>query len=293
LLTILMGVSAVNTANNLIYLTVSALLAFMGISGFFGKANISNLNVIAAIPGEVFSGTPVPLKITLVNNRAVLPAFLIKVNVAGREVHFPFVNRLSLESRHVDVTFSRRGEHVINDIHVSSVFPFNFFIRFNRKFQAIRLTVFPRLVRGEIPGLYQNPEHDHGELPADRRGFESDVISIRNYATGDPLKYINWKATAKTGELKTKELSVLSRRPVVIDFDGLDAGNMEEKISRVAYILLKLIKENVAVGLKLKGRLYGPEVSRSHRLEMLTGLALYPRAPSPAPLPGRPESVNR
>jgi len=288
-----MGVSAVNTANNLIYLTVSALLAFMGISGFFGKANISNLKVITTIPAEVFAGTPVPLKITLVNNRAILPAFLIRVNVAGREVHFPFVNRLSRESKHVDVTFSRRGEHVINDIHVSSVFPFNFFVRFNRKFQAIRLTVFPLLVRGEIPGLYQDPRHDHGELPVDRSGFESDMISIRQYAAGDPLKYINWKATAKTGELKTRELSVLSRRPVIIDFDGLRTGDMEEKISRVAYILLKLIKENVSVGLKLKGRLYGPDLSRAHRLEMLTGLALYPRVPSPAPPHGVPQPVNR
>ena len=292
MLTILMGVSAVNTANNLIYLTVSALLAFMGISGFFGKANISRLNVIAKVPPEVFAGTPVPLKVTLVNNRAFLPAFLIKVSIEGREVHFPFVNRRSRESRHVDITFFKRGEHVVNDIHVSSVFPFNFFIRYNRKFQPVRLTVFPRLVRGEIPGLDRSPRYHRGELPADRSGFESDIMSIRKYAAGDPLKYINWKATAKTGELKTKELSILSRRPVVIDFDSLDAGSTEERISRVAYVLLKLIKENIAVGLKLKGTLYGPDLSRSHRLRMLTGLALYPSVPSPARTHARPEPVK-
>lgn len=37
LLTIFLGVAAVNTANNLIYLVVSALLGFMGISGFFRR----------------------------------------------------------------------------------------------------------------------------------------------------------------------------------------------------------------------------------------------------------------
>ena len=278
-----MGVSAVNTANNLIYLTVSALLAFMGISGFFGKANIENLRVIVTIPEEVFAGTPIPLKVTLVNNKAFLPAFLIKVRVEGSELHFPFVNKQSEESLYLDVTFLRRGDYLIDNVRAYSVFPFNFFVRFTRTFISTRLTVFPGLARRDIPGIYLEPVCRQGELAMDRTGFESDIISIRDYVTGDPLKYINWKATAKTGGLKTKELSVLARRPVVIDFDKLDMGNVEERISCVAYVLLRLINDNVAVGLKLKDRLYKPGLSRSHKLEMLTGLALYPPVPSPAP----------
>jgi uncharacterized protein (DUF58 family) len=92
---------------------------------------------------------------------------------------------------------------------------------------------------------------------------------------GDPLKYIHWKATAKTGKLKTKELSSLAHRPVIIDFEKVSITNIEERISSVAYAIVQFCKNNIPIGLKINGNLYLPDVSPAHKINLLRELALY------------------
>jgi uncharacterized protein (DUF58 family) len=92
---------------------------------------------------------------------------------------------------------------------------------------------------------------------------------------GDPLKYIHWKATAKTGKLKTKELSSLAHRPVIIDFEKVSIANIEERISSIAYAIVQFCKNNIPVGLKINGNLYLPDVSSAHKINLLRELALY------------------
>lgn len=81
-------------------------------------------------------------------------------------------------------------------------------------------------------------------------GYESDVIHP-GICHGDPVKYINWKATAKTGELKTKELSSLTYQPVVIDFSAIKIKDTERKISCIAYAVVQLTRKNIPIGLGL------------------------------------------
>jgi uncharacterized protein (DUF58 family) len=266
----------VNTGNNLVYLTVSALLALMGISGFFGKANISRLSVEVDWPKEVYARTPFPLRVTLRNNRRTMPAFLVMVHIADRTILFPFVDKRSEATRHIDITFAKRGDHVIGNVQASSVFPFNFFTRFTRPFPDSRLLVFPRLTKGDLATAYEVGRRNGGESSSRATGYESEMISIRDYALGDPLKYINWKATARAGRLKTKEFSSLLVNPTVIDFDKVQIDDVEERISRISYALTRLIKSNVPVGLKIGGRLLKPSVSQPHKALMLRALALYP-----------------
>ncbi len=90
---------------------------------------------------------------------------------------------------------------------------------------------------------------------------------------GDPIKYINWKATAKTGELKQKSFH-RSFSSVVIDFTT-DIDDREKRISCVAYTIVQSIKKNVPIGLKLNNTFFSPAVSGNHKTTLLTELALY------------------
>src|SRR3972149_4703492 len=91
LLTIFLGVSGINTGNNLIYLIVAAFLSFMAVSGVFGKRNLSKIDVRIELPEEIYAGTSPPVKVILRNTRRFLPAFLMRVHVSGNEILFPFV----------------------------------------------------------------------------------------------------------------------------------------------------------------------------------------------------------
>jgi uncharacterized protein (DUF58 family) len=254
---------------------VSALLAFMSISGIFGKNNLSRVAVEVEFPDEVFARTPFPLRVTLRNPRKRMPAFLIKVEISGMSVFFPFVDADSSLSSYVTTTFDLRGMYKLGGITISSVFPFDFFIRYRHFSQNHPYIVFPEPRRHDFFSDSEPEKKRRGERPTDKIGYESDMISTREYVHGDPLKYINWKATAKTGQLKTKELSLLSSQPVIIDLDKVTARDLEERVSSVVYTILRLLRKQVPVGLKVSGKLYAPGTTHTHKLTMLRELAIY------------------
>lgn len=270
-----MGVSGVNTANNLVYLIVSALLSFMAMSGLFGRRNLLKIEMTIEPPDEVYATTSIPLKITLRNKRKFLPAFLIKVTIEGHGILFPFVDQNKEAVKYVNLSFNQRGRYRIENIRICSVFPFNFFVRCIRVHNFFEFIVFPQAKRCELWSFFDKEKKSRGENHSEKSGYESDITSIRNYYQGDPMKYIHWKASAKTGELKTKELSTLSFQPIIIDFEKTDVRNIEENISCITYIILKFLKQNVPVGLKINGRLYKSGLSNAHKINMLRELALY------------------
>ncbi|MCX7966224.1 MAG: DUF58 domain-containing protein [Syntrophorhabdaceae bacterium] len=275
LLTIFLGISAINTGNNLIYLIVAALLSFMGISGFFGKNNLFRIEIDIEFPQEIYAKNEFPLKVTLRNKKRVLPVFLMKVHINGKDAFFPYVDPKGTETRYINISFPKRGRYIIDHIYVYSVFPFNFFTRYRSLEKTFECIVFPPLKECSLITLYEKNKRLKGDRTSDSIGYDTDIVSIREYVYGDPLKYINWKATAKTGKLKTKELSSLVYRPVFINFDEVLISDLEERISCVAYTVLKLIKANMPVGLRIKDKTLMPDVSYNHKINILKELALY------------------
>ncbi|HOW55873.1 MAG TPA: DUF58 domain-containing protein [Syntrophorhabdaceae bacterium] len=247
----------------------------MSISGIFGKSNLSKLEFVIEFPQEIYAGSQFPVKITIQNQRRFLPAFLIGLSAEKISALLPFTPNRGESSLYTNVTFLRRGLYTIEKPYVYSVFPFNFFTRFKKIDRVYTIMVLPSLKACDLASLYRKERRTRGEKTSDKIGYDSDIISIREYVRGDPLKYIHWKATAKTGKLKTKEHSSLSYQPVTIDFDRVLVKDLEERISCVAFTIVQLIKTNVPVGLKIDGRLYPPDVTAAHKLNMLRELALY------------------
>lgn len=247
----------------------------MGISGFFGKNNLSGIDIVLEFPQEIYAKNEFPVKIILKNKKKILPVFLMKVHVNGKDAFFPYIDPKSSEIRYLNITFPKRGRYVISNIYVYSVFPFNFFTRYRSLNRTFDLIVFPALKECSLISLYEKNRRLKGDRTSDISGYDTDIVSIREYVYGDPIKYINWKATAKTGKLKTKELSSLMYRPILINFENVYINDIEEKISCIAFSILKLIKSNMPVGLKIKDKVFLPDVSQTHKLNMLKELALY------------------
>ena len=56
-ITLLLGFAAVNTGNNLLFLVVSGLLAFMSVTGLAGMTNLKGLTPELVPPVEIFAGS--------------------------------------------------------------------------------------------------------------------------------------------------------------------------------------------------------------------------------------------
>jgi uncharacterized protein (DUF58 family) len=166
---------------------------------------------------------------------------------------------------------------------MASVFPFNFFVRFKRIPEMSPIIVFPHPQPGVFPDNTVARRPVRGETNTDLKGSEGDIISIRNYLTGDPLRHIHWKASARTGKLKVKDLGQSVIEPVVLDFEGIPGKDTEHKLSLCSYAIMKLLKDARPVGLRLGGVNYAPQPTREHKLKLLKILALYGMEDAPLP----------
>jgi len=274
--TLVLGLVAVNTGNNLIYLVESCFLAVLAVSGFFGKRNLSDLRVDLLPPDEVFAGTEYPWRITVTNGRSRMPAVLVRIRWRGGTLLFPHIPPGGSVRGFLPAVFPDRGRHETGEIRVESRYPFGLFIRYRRTAAGETVLVFPRALPSALPPAGDGPADPGAALPADRKGHDPEVLSLREYLEGDSVRFIDWKASARTGELKTKEMAEAASVPVVILFDRVPASSLEERISRVAHWILEGHRRGTPVGLVLGGRTHPPAASRAGVREMLEDLALLP-----------------
>jgi uncharacterized protein (DUF58 family) len=79
LVTLVIGIAALNTGNNLLYIVVAAMLAAMLVSGVVSAQVLRGLELDVRLPEHVFAGRSVTGRILLRNPRRLLPSFSIRV----------------------------------------------------------------------------------------------------------------------------------------------------------------------------------------------------------------------
>jgi uncharacterized protein (DUF58 family) len=85
LVTLVIGIAALNTGNNLLYIVVAAMLAAILVSGVVSALVLRGLELQVRLPEHVFAGRPVVGRIALRNPRRFLPSFSIRVVPARPE----------------------------------------------------------------------------------------------------------------------------------------------------------------------------------------------------------------
>lgn len=79
LVTLVIGIAALNTGNNLLYIVVAAMLAAILVSGVVSAWVLRWLELDVRLPEHLFAGRPVHGRIVLHNPRRWLPSFSIRV----------------------------------------------------------------------------------------------------------------------------------------------------------------------------------------------------------------------
>ncbi|GFO57352.1 hypothetical protein GMSM_43590 [Geomonas sp. Red276] len=269
-----MGIAAVNTGNNLLYLVVSAMLSFMAVSGLLGWMNIRGISVRFQVPDELYAGMETLASVTVENSKRLLPSFLVSITVAGHSAPFIMVDRRGTHQGSLLLSFDRRGRHAISTARISSPFPVNFFVRFRTVAVAESFTVFP--TPRPCGTLFGSGKPDAGQLgESTQKGYEGELAKISDYTGGESLRQIHWRLSAKHEVFKVKELTATTDQPVVLELDRVPGRNLEERLSSCCYLVNRMVKGGRPVGLKLGERVIAPSTSRSHRLKLLAELALY------------------
>lgn len=79
LFSLLIGIAALNTGNNLLYIVLSAMLAALLVSGFASTAVLRDLEVELRLPEHVFAGREVAGRIVVRNHRRWIPSFSVSI----------------------------------------------------------------------------------------------------------------------------------------------------------------------------------------------------------------------
>ena len=85
LATLVIGIAALNTGNNLLYIVVAAMLAAILVSGVVSAIVLRGMELEVRLPDHVFAERTVMARVVVKNPRRFLPAFSIRVVPASKE----------------------------------------------------------------------------------------------------------------------------------------------------------------------------------------------------------------
>ncbi|RTZ68796.1 MAG: DUF58 domain-containing protein [Aquificaceae bacterium] len=271
--TLLVGFSAVNTGNNILYILLSFLLALMGVSGFLSRYNLRGLTVKLIPPKEVWAKKPAPFEVEIYNSKR-LPSFLITAKEEGINLKTLFVMVERSARQRVKLTFPKRGVYKLKHLEVTSEFPFGLFKRSWVVPLEGEVLVYPQPKEVKLSFLATKKGKSAGFVHFKSQKGGSSVQGIKEYS-GEGLRLVHWKAFARLRQLYAKRLEEESLiREVEIDIEKLPAGNFEDKISQATYLVLKFYKMGYAVGLKYRDKYIPPEGGQEHFKKLLRFLAL-------------------
>jgi len=298
LVAVALGVAAINTGNNLLYLLVSALLALIVVSGILSEQSMRGLDLTGVAPDEVYAGQPALLGASIANRKRWFTSYSVTVELLAPEARalqsasrFIYVRRIEAGLERLatwEETLPRRGRHRLTGVRMTTRFPFGLFVKAGRPALTDEVIVFPAVRPMSAESLRRLGES--GDAAARRRGRGNDLYNLRGYRSGDDPRFIHWRSSAKAEALLVRELEAdtsQNTRIVLVGRGVRGAEALEHGLSEAASLAVALIR--AGAGVELAGRDCAVPLGhgRAHLRRMLTALALYDpeasRAEPPAP----------
>lgn len=189
-------------------------------------------------------------------------------------------------TREIPVKCTKRGRYLASDADITT----HTLLYRKHYSKAVgteaEIYVYPKMT--DVSEIVTVCEHMLGTLQCARRLYEDPFAfrTIRNYTTDDPMKSINWKASARTGSLMVNTFDSVQSQKAMIFLDVEDTGILkyedlvEESIALAATVMRRLIRQNIEVGFVFNGRgsdVFFPENNRKNRIAFERMLAEYDR----------------
>ncbi len=291
-LTIGIGLAAINTGNNLLFLVLGLMLASIVVSGILSEQSLRLVRVERRLPSGATAGQPALVGLLARNGKPRAPSFSLELRERGGDVPGRGFLVLLAAGRAAEVAYqfvpSRRGVHRFDQLEVATRAPFGLFEKSRPLDAPAELIVFPRRV--EPPPLQSRQLAREGERPEDRAGQGQEVHSLRDHRPGEDARSIHWKSSARHGRLIGVDREQERRRRVcvVIDNRVLRGPALEAAVEKAAALVEREMDSGAEVGIAACGERLAAGSGEAHLHAALTLLALLqpaPHAPAPEPDP--------
>jgi len=219
---LLVGIAAVISANNLLFLIVAAMLSTLMVSGLVSQLCLAGLELDFRLPEHLSARRRLAARISVRNSKRWMASFSVHLTGSAGSVlspvYFPVISGGATVEETVEVCFQKRGIHRESSFQFSTSFPFAFLER-------RALVALPREVL-VYPSIEPQPGFDEllalirGDLEVHQRGLGRDFHRIRPYQALESARHVDWKATAHTGALQVREFAREQERLLEIFLDA-------------------------------------------------------------------------
>lgn len=288
LLTLLVGLAATNTGNNALYMVASAMLGGLVVSGLLSRGNVRGLDLQVEPPAEVFAGRPFRMRVTAHHRRGWLSRWEVLVSISRQSTPrlIPFLRRGGIARGSLPVLIERRGRHVIDAVHLASLFPFGLLRKGLREAVHVELLVFPEIF--DSGSHFPEQASRGGQQPTPVAGRGHELLSLREFRPGDDPRHIHWKQTARTGELIVVRHQAESGRRLTIVLDNAvgeledpaRAARFERLVSEAATAAVHALARGTAVELVTRDDHVPLASGPAQRRRILESLALLEALPA-------------
>ncbi len=280
-----LGIAAVNTGNNLLYLVFGLSLALIVLSGILSETNLRGIRCdpMPEMRGSVSGTSLVALRVRSVARRR--PAYSLEVwpDVPGASVipaRFLVLSPSGEAEGVARLTFPRRGEFAVRGLVVATTFPFGFFRKALILPEPTRVLVHPRVHPvPEVEAPPNDPGDERGRL---QPGAGGDFLGLRDFRPGDPPKWIAYRRSAGIDPPLVREFERLASPVLWVALSnvlppGADGeARLEEAIEKAASVAVAAIRRGRRVGLVSLNGVVDPGAGEAQGLRLLDALATMP-----------------
>ncbi|MBL8716683.1 MAG: DUF58 domain-containing protein [Myxococcales bacterium] len=222
------GLAAINTGNNLLYLLLGVLLALILVSGIMSEIALRGLTVRRRLPPRAQVGRPHLVEIEVHNKKQRLPSYAIEVEdiranqPADKRCFFLKVSPQSTQVAAYRRTPQRRGREAHVAFRVATRFPFGLFEKSRQIDVPGELIIYPAVHTVRLPPPRVRAQ-GHGARVA-TRGAGDELLGLRAYRPGDDTRQVHWRKTAAAGHLVLREHTAEGAPEIEIELDDVCAA---------------------------------------------------------------------
>jgi uncharacterized protein (DUF58 family) len=199
--TVAVGFAAMNTANNLLYLLMGAMIGFMTVSSWLSEQAIRDVSVQRRLPRTTSVGQEFRLTYEVTNHKRLLPTLaleLVEPGLPNRAFVVHLAGRESGIARSVN-SFVKRGIYPLGTITLSTSFPFGLFRKERDVEIPAEVVVWPRTDRPvRQPRSGGGRARRTGLTARGTAGTRGEYRSLRGYRPGDDPRDIHWRSSARS-----------------------------------------------------------------------------------------------
>lgn len=255
LMTLGVGLAAVNTGNNLLYLVLGTLLALIIVSGVMSEMSLRQLTVTRRLPSRAQAGRSHLVEIEVLNNKQRVPSYAIEVEdirtgqPTDKRCFFLKISPHSAQVAAYRRKPYRRGVDRHTGFRIATRFPFGLFEKSLQVPLVGELIIYPAVdpnyrvsANVEKPGKEQMSFH---------RAIGSELDGVRPMREGDDAKDIYWPKSTQpnmrvvkhraTTTMRNTEVILDDVRPTSADRQSWNA-QFEQRIRNAASATVALVR---------------------------------------------------